>query len=1749
MTRLVALMLLCSGSSGWWGAPNASAPPPDSPWRAWARERAPRAINYLENMEASAEDVRNTVYSWSGTTWDAGLWSICDGLIGLAGWGLFGSVWGDVKNGCRRLAQLSIVIGLCILAHYVWAICWPIVSLVIAVVMTIMWILRKTVRVAGRAMYHVQKLCGGTPEAVDADYYGPGTGNIPETSELRKFKYLASQEKWVVVKRSSEVAVFKISSDSQTIRSSGLYVGVEPDTMRGTASLVRDLLCHDKVHLCRNDSCPEDGQHFKIYGLAKRYDPEKFELAVAAQGAKDAGGMLWSWAWKGSQAVRHRMADFGSESENETSSCAAHRVRWATSDGDVRLSSSPCTSPGTEQVPLLVEDEFQTGGTGCFCTSHASKYLALRYTLKCGQTDCRRLGRDTSSGLHVCWHHEPGTTSRRSRSRSRDRRARGDVDEAPEGENTGEPVVNSSSGPAYQQLLDEIRDLKESMPKEKEPEDTPMRRKRLASRSPGMTPKSTVHRSLARLGMLDSPDGGDHRNWLEEYLERYTQGKDIGLVEDQIRRTMAEEKGIGFRELSRVLHGLGVTEQGRGQKGLTKFLTKWRADFEDDEGPTQDSPDASARSRSWSLVASDPPSKLSSPPGLSETPPQVVERAGPPLTIGAPTIFGKGDRRAGAAAAPAGSDSMAVLAQAIQSQTAELASLVKAQHEQTNHPQGTVKGLNRLSEEMVFIMRACDQYTVSVYPGEVGSSLANGLLSAQVGAATKLRAMGFRQRMTTRLAVGLAGPFWGSQEKFCLGAADFIQYTDAELDAFAADRTHKGGVEQKPAPPTKLEDWTARVKRQNEVWRLIYGEEWRDVREHAADTLAGWHQECPHKWPLAIVMEAWEELHWRFLEEIKDIIRNLKKIAKRESLSLQELRFYALLPGPDVRLPNTFDIKNPEGWFKTELEPRIERRQERALWRLTWDGGRRDRGHPAGGAPSSSAGAPPSPDKPGKALLGPKLTAEEVNRARDRAPVDKMGTLLCWSHLTHQGCSNAGCQRSHEPLKGAFEQLDACVRMQLLKRGGLKRMKTETKETVDQKIKEIRASIQADKADKVAKPKRKAGEGEGPRSDEPTDGKAGGQRESKVRFWDVPEEFEAVDYTQQEDIKELIQQPDDHWGVPDPHQERPYHGGEEDAPSEATAMVKKARELQDGPVLTALNEASDDLFAWAATRVAKEPGIVLEDLLEEMEMYGPSDLAAEAASFVERVPPGKKAGEAARLVVKDTLWAPGEPGQGGFELDGNTWRTWDYLEDIAVEPQEEKRQCVTKTMAAGILARRLARRPTMEEVNTEALALRKEQTRLAIEAGAQMGVAEEFVTPVEHELRIYTHDIVHPHHERDFRSFAVFPVAALEEARVVVLRADVRGRLLVEAIIGSSWKPQQWTMCALIWKGHMVYAQPPDTFDLDAWLEAEDVMTTPVLGFNFFWHARHDQVVAAPGKISCRHCKPGRRAGDVTVEPRRHSQLAAVATVAGSHEHVETTVIRGSLQEGLVLRELFAGKATLTAEWRRQGGKALAPVEVYEDPYTRTGYVKAHDLLLPENRQAHLHRAKCGPENIGWVAAPCTSYCDWNLENGGSRTFQQPEGGDGRPLTDKELAGNALSEFAADYFEDMLDNNGFPFAESSGSSGRYPKQWDLPRWKKVLSRPDVDWVEFRMCAFGLGPPDEENAYYQHLTRVVFRRNAAIRAILSRRCPGVGPSHRHVGLKGSRPGSRVTRCTEAGVYCPQFVQAIVNAVRAHVVVGG
>lgn len=304
----------------------------------------------------------------------------------------------------------------------------------------------------------------------------------------------------------------------------------------------------------------------------------------------------------------------------------------------------------------------------------------------------------------------------------------------------------------------------------------------------------------------------------------------------------------------------------------------------------------------------------------------------------------------------------------------------------------------------------------------------------------------------------------------------------------------------------------------------------------------------------------------------------------------------------------------------------------------------------------------------------------------------------------------------------------------------------------------------------------------------------------------------------------------------------------------------------------------------------------------------------------------------------------------------------------------------------------------------------------------------------------------------------------------------------------------------------MTLLQPPANWDATAWLKKEERFSTPALGFSFFYHQRHDQSRTAPGKVHCRLCKGSRRAGEGPVEAvlRRHSCLAAVAALAGGSTTEEPCVRRAvrATADTLNFKELFAGHAVLTAEWVRQGGRAMEPVEVFEQPHFHKGYRAEHDLLRVEVQEQHLLAARQGPENVAWIASPCTSFCDWGLQNGGTRTFDRPRGDEGGRITQKEEDGNRLSEFGAAYFEALLDNGGFPMCESTAPSGRYPKQWHLPAWKAVLQRPDVDYVDLDMCAFGLGPPDVAGQFYRHATRVVFPRHEPLRRALLRTCPGV-----------------------------------------------
>ena len=72
------------------------------------------------------------------------------------------------------------------------------------------------------------------------------------------------------------------------------------------------------------------------------------------------------------------------------------------------------------------------------------------------------------------------------------------------------------------------------------------------------------------------------------------------------------------------------------------------------------------------------------------------------------------------------------------------------------------------------------------------------------------------------------------------------------------------------------------------------------------------HDEHPTTFPREVLKDIWEELCWRFWEELRETLRSLKQEVGRDNLRRTDLIMYALTPGADghawLRLPKVFDL-------------------------------------------------------------------------------------------------------------------------------------------------------------------------------------------------------------------------------------------------------------------------------------------------------------------------------------------------------------------------------------------------------------------------------------------------------------------------------------------------------------------------------------------------------------------------------------------------------------------------------------------------------------------------------------------------------------------------------------------------------------------------------------------------------------------------------------------------------------------------
>ena len=286
--------LLAGGGQGGWFAPepqeaNFTREQPTNQtlfeaWSDWASYHYVQAaavgegwITWASSWGESAKAAKK------GLSWDGGLCFLLDSIVGIVCWTVFGNAWPGVKTGFQRafrvLAPSSSwqLFGCTLLVGFMLACGFAMLGLGADRDMVSSWH-------GAKGGNWAQRAAGGVPEAAGASFLGPGTGRIPKTSDLRNFKKVGTAEKWVLVRREGRVAVFKVGGDSQTIRTAGLYVPVEPDTWRGDKEIVDACAGHDKVHLCRSLQCGEDGQHFKEYSIAKEFDCMGLSLERRRQG-------------------------------------------------------------------------------------------------------------------------------------------------------------------------------------------------------------------------------------------------------------------------------------------------------------------------------------------------------------------------------------------------------------------------------------------------------------------------------------------------------------------------------------------------------------------------------------------------------------------------------------------------------------------------------------------------------------------------------------------------------------------------------------------------------------------------------------------------------------------------------------------------------------------------------------------------------------------------------------------------------------------------------------------------------------------------------------------------------------------------------------------------------------------------------------------------------------------------------------------------------------------------------------------------------------------------------------------------------------------------------------------------------------------------------------------------------------------------------------------------------------------------
>lgn len=134
----LGLVWLTGSGEGWWYVPEEDPPAQNLTW--WERP----LLCFQRQLNSTKVSVQDRVSTL--TSWDSAVWMVLDTLLSGVGWLVFGQSWHSVRTGCSLILSIAVLMVVCLVLHYFLSLAWPLCSLFIGTVLTLVWLVRACVR-------------------------------------------------------------------------------------------------------------------------------------------------------------------------------------------------------------------------------------------------------------------------------------------------------------------------------------------------------------------------------------------------------------------------------------------------------------------------------------------------------------------------------------------------------------------------------------------------------------------------------------------------------------------------------------------------------------------------------------------------------------------------------------------------------------------------------------------------------------------------------------------------------------------------------------------------------------------------------------------------------------------------------------------------------------------------------------------------------------------------------------------------------------------------------------------------------------------------------------------------------------------------------------------------------------------------------------------------------------------------------------------------------------------------------------------------------------------------------------------------------------------------------------------------------------------------------------------------------------------------------------------------------------------